>query len=933
LIKKLPKTDTDSGTPAPMTVNELNALRIRIEDLKKLNHQLVHFRLPSLQSIVNGLHIISTSQHQQLKLALARGNSRNGDDSDDENYNDDDDNNDDDDDGSLSNSHTPEQQVQIAYRRAEDASYRYNKAKERFDGINSQFEEYNEKMTGLTTDLESNQNLLNNLREKSKVLVNEIVQVQGKATSSSKIERELNIKHAEVEGQVSAISTQLSLSSEQLINETNQFQNQTSNLTKSISTLESDLVKLQDGLKSISTAISQRNGMLRHLEDEVEKLSTLEQRCNDLKLKKLKNQSELNLFKEKESNSSKILQEYTTQLQGLDLEMKKVHMENGSKLKRITEIKNEIEKHELIQTQNSQTISTLKLKLSQIQESYHQSITIITTNNQNIQRDLQGQLDIIKHEMKKQQDDYDEIYDSQKLQFDRTKLLLQNTIQLDESKCENLDNSRDDLQKQLAECAIVIEKLRNDITTYQNIQNTQSDAFQTRFLELQQKSSELEQEELYLKQRKITQLVKRREFELQNQEFIAQDVYRRRLHNIMQDLKGNIRVLCRIRPTLPQDGGIEGNLPVQYLKGSNEIKIQVKEKEHSFQFERIFGGDSTQVDLFTEVQEIVQSAIDGYEVCLFSYGQTGSGKSHTMMGSLDENSPQQGIIPRSVALIFDNISNLKQHNANWDIKLSVSCCQIYLDKLSDLLSGSNINAKDAGDLKLINDQVNKKITVQGLTLRPVQSTQQVYKALEDAQKSRVVASTGMNATSSRSHFVFTLHVDMHNSELNEHRTGVLNLCDLAGSERINSAKTTGDQLKETQKINASLSTLNRIFLELSQNRDHISFRECKLTDLLQYCLSGDGKTLMIVNLSPAAASAQETYGSLQLAQTVSKVQRTARSEKPQLASNGGRGLLPGSKLNVVGVKKIIPTVPTPMSGVSTTRSVFAPSTAGTKRGQ
>ena len=50
--------------------------------------------------------------------------------------------------------------------------------------------------------------------------------------------------------------------------------------------------------------------------------------------------------------------------------------------------------------------------------------------------------------------------------------------------------------------------------------------------------------------------------------------------------------------------------------------------------------------VFSGVSELVQSALDGYHVCLFSYGQTGAGKTHTMQGS---DSPSgRGIIPRAV---------------------------------------------------------------------------------------------------------------------------------------------------------------------------------------------------------------------------------------------------------------------------------------------
>jgi kinesin family protein C1 len=309
----------------------------------------------------------------------------------------------------------------------------------------------------------------------------------------------------------------------------------------------------------------------------------------------------------------------------------------------------------------------------------------------------------------------------------------------------------------------------------------------------------------------------------------------------------------------------------------------LKEKEHTYSFDTILGPDSTQHDVFDEVNGVVQSALDGYDVCLFSYGQTGSGKTHTMTGNVNSEE-HKGIIPRSVDLIFDKTMELSSQGWNFDI--AVSCCQIYQEKIFDLLNQNSDSNKN--DLKIVNDQANKKIIVTDLQIKPVKTVIDVHQLLATAAGNRKVAQTSMNAQSSRSHFVFTLHVTMINTRTNEKRIGNLNLCDLAGSERVSSAKTTGEQFKETQKIKLSLSTLNRVFLELAADKDHIPFRESKLTDLLQYCLSGNGKTMMIVNLSPTAASAQETSGSLQLARTVSMIQ--SGKHKGSVSKNGSTGV-------------------------------------------
>merc|ERR1711878_121012 len=97
-----------------------------------------------------------------------------------------------------------------------------------------------------------------------------------------------------------------------------------------------------------------------------------------------------------------------------------------------------------------------------------------------------------------------------------------------------------------------------------------------------------------------------------------------------------------------------------------------------------------------------------------------------------------------------------------------------------------------------------------------------------------------------------------------------NLCDLAGSERLDRSKATGDRAKEAMAINKSLSSLTDVFAAIGKKQSHVPFRNSKLTHLLQPSLSGDGKTLMLVNLSPTEKSTQESLCSLRFAAQVNK---------------------------------------------------------------
>jgi len=341
---------------------------------------------------------------------------------------------------------------------------------------------------------------------------------------------------------------------------------------------------------------------------------------------------------------------------------------------------------------------------------------------------------------------------------------------------------------------------------------------------------------------------------------------RRELHNTIQELRGNIRVFCRVRPSL--------DLSASTIVQTDEGKIALSHAGDSypFSFDKVFGPKSQQEELFAEVSGLVQSALDGFKVCIFAYGQTGSGKTYTMQGG--EAPSSWGLIPRSLRQIFQSAELMRAKGWQWTLRASFM--EVYNEVLRDLLrvepSGKSGGAAPAStpQCHTIKHDVDWGTVVTNMTSIQVSSMEQINSLMDRAATLRAVGSTDMNSVSSRSHSIFALYLSGSNPDLNQELRGALHLVDLAGSERLDRSGAVGERLKETQSINRSLSSLVDVFMAKAEGRQHIPFRNSKLTHLMEPCLSGQGKTLMAVNVGPEANNSHETLCSLRFASQVSQ---------------------------------------------------------------
>ncbi|PKU61964.1 Kinesin-like calmodulin-binding protein like [Dendrobium catenatum] len=241
----------------------------------------------------------------------------------------------------------------------------------------------------------------------------------------------------------------------------------------------------------------------------------------------------------------------------------------------------------------------------------------------------------------------------------KEKLLLEQKIQIFEKKkkdeismmINNYEDKRQnfalkitEFEQKLVSTAEVLRVAESTIAT----RNIEIDALHDNLKELQELRDM--KEDIDRKNEQTALILKRQGSQLAELEALYKEelVLRKRYYNIIEDMKGKIRVFCRLRP-LNEKEIAEKKKNVVFSVDEFTVEHPWKdEKSKQHIYDRVFGQNDSQEDVFADTKYLVQSAVDGYNVCIFAYGQTGSGKTFTIYGS--ESHP--GLTPRATAELF-----------------------------------------------------------------------------------------------------------------------------------------------------------------------------------------------------------------------------------------------------------------------------------------
>jgi len=290
-------------------------------------------------------------------------------------------------------------------------------------------------------------------------------------------------------------------------------------------------------------------------------------------------------------------------------------------------------------------------------------------------------------------------------------------------------------------------------------------------------------------------------------------------------------------------------------------------KDQTFGFDRVFDENTTQGDVYeATTKTLLDSVLDGYNATVFAYGATGCGKTHTITGTAQ----MPGIIFLTMQDLFEKVDELQ---AEKESEITLSYLEIYNETIRDLL-----NPGAAGKQGLmLREDAHQAVSVAGLSSHKPQNVQEVMDMVLRGNGNRTQSPTEANATSSRSHAVLQVNISLkdRNASIQEPMTmATLSIIDLAGSERASATKNRGERLLEGANINKSLLALGSCINALCDPRkkNHVPYRNSKLTRLLKFSLGGNCRTVMIVCVSPSSQHFDETQNTLRYANRAKNIQ-------------------------------------------------------------
>ena len=698
-----------------------------------------------------------------------------------------------------------------------------------------------------------------NLKDKIKEIEAENKKIMEKLYQHKTKENEMKQKFDELKYENLNLNQNLEYNStiqkkfENLVLENKNLKRLNNELNKKIETYEEEINFLNKSKKDLELKNKKFKNAQGLLQNEI---SNIEEYLEDVKnfqieIKKMQHEISTikDLNKKLEDDKKKALKEnynYINTIKDMKIELKNLLNEKMNLIKEEKDLKNKLQeqqkKNEIL-SNNIKEIDDIKIKYKEIMEENNKLIT----ENEELKEELKSKnLEDIQSLKEKYETDVFElkslinIWKNNFLQISKFKLInydikihqeIENIIDIDENYIEKAPEEMKEISKKVLEYyKLLIEQESYKTIDLRNLKD----------------SLLSEQEKVHI----LTQ-------KLKNEKYL-----RRKIHNRYMYLRGNLRVMCRVRPFLPSEKINKKSQMETMIINNDSISIcQENKQEKNFEYDYIFDTKSTQKDVYEEVTLLIQSMVQGNNICIIAYGQTCTGKTYTIQGP---NSKNPGIVPRAARELFLILNNFSKSNYFESIRLSLTIIEIYNEQIYNLLEESTPN------LTMYED-ASGNLIIPDLNPISINNFDEANKLFKLAARFRHTSSTEYNDRSSRSHCIFSFQLKLTGKDGRIIRS-TLHIIDLAGSERISKSQSKDEKLrKESICINLSLHSLSTVLNSIALKANHIPYRDSKLTHFLKDSLNESYNIMLLLHISPNVKDLSETVSTLQFGERIVKI--------------------------------------------------------------
>ena len=651
---------------------------------------------------------------------------------------------------------------------------------------------------------------------------------------------------------------------ENLILENKNLKRINTELSKKIENYEEEINFLNKSKKELELKNKKFKNAQGLLQNEISNIEEYLEDVKNFQIEIKKMQSEIKTVKEmnkkledEKKNLAKENYNYITTIKNMKIELKNLLNEKMNLIKEEKEIKNkknilfnelnnklseEQKKNENL-IQNLKNLENINIKYPDLCEDYNK----ILNENEELKEEFKSKKveDLSKLKEKYEEEVFElksliNLWKNNFLEISKFKLLnydikshqeIENIIDIDQNYIENAPSNIKEISKKVLDYFKLLIEQEN---------------YKTIDLRKLKDSLSLEQEKVHILSQKLN-----------NEKFL-----RRKIHNRYMYLRGNLRVMCRVRPFLSSEKINKKSQMETLVINNDSISVfQENKQEKNFEYDYIFDTKSTQKDVYEEVTLLIQSMVQGNNICIIAYGQTCTGKTYTIQGP---NSKNPGIVPRAAKELFLILNNFAKSDYFESIRLSLTIIEIYNEQIYNLLEESTPN------LNMYED-ASGNLIIPDLSPISINSYEEASKLFKLAAKFRHTSSTEYNDRSSRSHCIFSFQLKIKGKDGRIIRS-TLHIIDLAGSERLSKSQNKDEKLKkESICINLSLHSLSTVLNSIALKANHIPYRDSKLTHFLKDSLNENYNILLLLLVSPNNKDLPETISTLQFGERIVKI--------------------------------------------------------------